>query len=250
MNILILFDDTKKFCMLISSVVMPLRRRFPNISIEVSSSSDYCRKFLSHMPGIASVADNVYLKSYDKIYCFDDRISHLIEYSTIECEEYIGYRFSNGAISFTCDSVKDFFSHYCLRDKCDTNILDSFFKIFGLKWNNEGFNIKYNPRSKSVDGRNGIAIANSNLRSFVKQNLFDKGEKLWHIPLRQDPLKCIDEVNRCSNIVTDSILYAFIGSFLRKKIIFLVEDDCSFSPDIFNDIFIQPVSTQVFYAQD
>jgi hypothetical protein len=162
----------------------------------------------------------------------------------------VGYIFSKNKISFTCKEVEDFFNCYCLKSGCEDNILSSFFSAFGFDWNKEGFNISYKSKSKSKNDRNGVAISNDNLRTFVKQNMFSNGEKLWHIPIRQDPLKCIDEVNKCSNIVTDNIFYAFVGSFLRKKIIFLVEDGCSFSPDIFNDIFIQPISEHVLYAQD
>lgn len=227
-----------------------IRRDFPNCSVEVFSGSDYCRKFLSHVPGISDITSNVVLNEYDKVFCFDDRVSHLIEYKGIKCKEYVGYIFSKNKISFTCKEVEDFFNCYCLKSGCDDNILSSFFSAFGFDWNKEGFNISYKSKSKSKNDRNGVAISNDNLRTFVKQNMFSNGEKLWHIPIRQDPLKCIDEVNKCSNIVTDNIFYAFVGSFLRKKIIFLVEDGCSFSPDIFNDIFIQPISEHVLYAQD
>ena len=242
MNILILFDDTKKFCMLISSIIPRLRKDFSNSSIEVFSDSDYCRKFLAHIPGISDISSNIILNEYDKVFCFDDSVSHLIEYRDIKCKEYIGYTFSENQIHFTCKAVEKFFNCYCLKSGCDDNILSSFFNAFGFSWNKEGFNISYRAKSKSKDDRSGVAISNDNLRSFVKMSMFSHGEKLWHIPIRQDPLKCIDEVNKCSNIVTDNIFYAFVGSFLRKKIIFLVEDGCSFSPDIFNDIFIQHLS--------
>jgi|TARA_Y100000310_G_scaffold314355_1_gene363625 hypothetical protein len=247
MDILISFDDTKKFCMLISAVIKPLRVRLPSASIEVISGCDLCRKLLSYIPGITDVTGQVSLSEYDKFYCFDDRISNLVKYKNIKCKEYVGYKMENNTIEFHKDELSSFFNCYCLKFDCSENILDSFFNIFGLNWNREGFNINYKPRSRSSNSRDGIAISNGNLRSFVKSNLFNNGEKLWHIPIRQDPLKCIDEVNKCSNIVTDNIFYAFLGSFLRKKVIFLVEDGCSFNPNIFDDTVIQNVSSQVLY---
>jgi len=247
MDILISFDDTKKFCMLISSVIKPLRNKIPNATIEVVSGCDFCRKLLSHIPGITNVTDQVSLGEYDSVYCFDDRISNLVKYKSIQCKKYIGYKIENNIIGFCGDMLDEFFKCYCLKSSCSSNVLNSFFNVFDIKWNREGFDVCYKPKSRSNDSRDGVAISNGNLRSFVKNNLFNNGEKLWHVPIRQDPLKCIDEVNKCSNIVTDNIFYAFIGSFLRKKIIFLVEDGCSFNPNIFDDTVIQQVSTQVLY---
>ncbi|MAG25686.1 hypothetical protein CMI47_08925 [Candidatus Pacearchaeota archaeon] len=250
MDILILFDDTKKFCILISSVVQVLRRDFPNSDIEISSGDDSCRKLLLHVPGITNVSQRASKVKYDIVYCFDDRLSNLSRYSNLKFDKYVGYQIDGSSIKFTSDLVKDFFYYYCLKESYDGNLLQMIFECFGLNWNREGFKISYKTRSRSKEGRNGAAISNDNLRSLVKNNIFNDGSKLWHIPIRQDPLKCIDEVNKCSNIVTDNIFYAFIGSFLRKKIIFLVEDGCDFNPDIFGDIFVQHVSTQVLYAQD
>ncbi len=233
--------------MLISSVIKPLRARHPGVSIEIVSGCDLCRKLLSNISGITRVTSQVSLGEYDNIYCFDDRISNLVKYKNIKCKEYVGYKISDNQIGFCGHGLDIFFKCYCLKSNCNLNILESFFNIFDLKWNREGFDVGYKPKSRPSESRDGIAISNSNLRSFVKTNLFNNGEKLWHIPIRQDPLKCIDEVNKCSNIVTDNIFYAFIGSFLRKKIIFLVEDGCLFNPNVFDDTVIQRVSTQVLY---
>jgi len=233
-----------------SPVIQLLRREFPNGSIEVSSGCDACRKLLSHVPGITSVTQQADMLEYDSVYCFDDRLSNLHRCSLIKSKEYTGYTLNGSMIDFTNMSVRSFFNSYCLKKQSKKNLLQILFDCFGLKWSGEGFRVNYKPKSRSKEGRNGAAISNNNLRHLVKSNIFNNGNKLWHIPIRQDPLKCIDEVNKCSNIVTDNIFYAFIGSLLRKNIIFLVEDGMTFSPDVFGDIFIQHVSSQVLYAQD
>lgn len=250
MNILVLFDNTKKFCMLFSAVCPILREKYPASDIEIVSSSDYCRKFLSHIPGISSVNSDIALNEYDVVYCFDDSISHLVEFKNIKCNKYVGYSFSGNTVSFSDHESELFFNHYCLKSKCETNILSSLFDVFGLSWNREGFNIRYSPKSKSKEDRSGVAISNGALRLFVKNNLFSGKERLWHVPIRHDPLKMIDEVNKCSNLVTDNIFCSFIGSFLRKKVIFLVKEGCQFTPGIFDDVFVQSVSAQVIYEQD
>jgi hypothetical protein len=90
-----------------------------------------------------------------------------------------------------------------------------------LTWRGEGYDLSYYPKNRNKDFKTGIAIKEINLRQYVKNNLKLKLSEMCTIPMRENILKKIDEINRCSNIVTDDLFVVHAGIALRKNVEFL-----------------------------
>ena len=108
--------------------------------------------------------------------------------------------------------------------KTNLNIFQIYYNLCNVMWKGEGYNISYYPRNKSKKNRIGIAVANTNLRNYVADNLdlYNlKNKKLWHIPYKKNIFKRMDEINRCEQIITDDYLTFHLSLFLRKYVYFL-----------------------------
>jgi len=148
--------------------------------------------------------------SYDVIYDLSRN-----EQSTKICE----------ALQGSACSVKDSYCYaYLAGERVDSHVLQVLFKLAGLSWRGEGYDLAYYPKNKVKKGKTGVAISRDDLRSYVKDNLQLSLSELWHIPLRKNLLKRIDEINRCKRIVTDDLFTAHAAIALRKHVEFLDKD--------------------------
>jgi hypothetical protein len=105
--------------------------------------------------------------------------------------------------------------------KSNLNIFQIYFKLSGMTWKGEGYDVNYIPRNKSKKNRTGIAIANANLRNYIIDKLKLDITKLWIVPFKKNIFKKIDEINRVNYLITDDFLSMNIGLFVRKNIYFL-----------------------------
>ena len=100
------------------------------------------------------------------------------------------------------------------------NLFQIYYKLSGLEWKGEGYDISYYPKNK-VSKKVGISVANANLRNYISEKLDLKSSKLWHIPYKRNIFKKMDEINRCKKIITDDFLTYNIAVCLRKYVYFL-----------------------------
>jgi len=132
-----------------------------------------------------------------------------------------------GFLSIDCPKdVQSYFS----GNKVDKHILQILFRASGLSWRGDGYDLAYYPKNKTKQTKTGIAISNGELRSYVKKNLALRLSEPWHVPLKQDLLKRIDEINRCQRIITDDLFTVHAALALRKHVEFL--DSESFNAEI------------------
>ena len=101
------------------------------------------------------------------------------------------------------------------------NTFQMYYKLAGMTWKGEGYDIGYYPRSKSKKNRAGIAVANANLRNYLTDEIELGSMKLWYIPYKKNVFKKMDEINKCSKIVTDDMLTLHLALALRKYVYFL-----------------------------
>lgn len=101
------------------------------------------------------------------------------------------------------------------------NIFQMYYKLAGLTWKGEGYDIYYYPHSKQKRNKIGISFANINLRNYVIDTLHFESSKLWYIPHKKNIFKRIDEINKCEKIITDDIITCHLAVYLRKYVYFL-----------------------------
>ena len=117
------------------------------------------------------------------------------------------------------DSFESIVNGMMPRD--DMNVFQMYYALAGMTWKGEGYDIGYNPRSRSKKNRAGIAVANANLRNYLTDELELDSMRLWHIPYKKNIFKKMDEINKCAKIITDDILTLHLALALRKYVYFL-----------------------------
>jgi hypothetical protein len=113
------------------------------------------------------------------------------------------------------------------------NIFQVFFMMAGLSWKGDGYGFRYFPRVKEKRRIPGIAIGNDSVREYVKGNLEVVENKLWHIPIKQDPMKQFDEVNKVGSVITDNPFVMHVGVALRKHVEFLIYEPPNMRSEFF-----------------
>lgn len=101
------------------------------------------------------------------------------------------------------------------------NILQILYRLSDLKWKGEGYDLAYYPKNRMKKRKTGVAVIDESLRVFVKENLSLDYSQLWHVPLRTNLLKRIDEINRVKHLITDDLFCAHVGIAMHKHVEFL-----------------------------
>jgi hypothetical protein len=126
------------------------------------------------------------------------------------------------------------------------NVFQMYYKLAGMTWKGEGYDIGYNPRSRSKKNRAGVAVAHANLRNYLSEELDLDSMKLWHIPYKKNIFKKMDEINRCSKIVTDDMLTLHLAVSLRKYVYFLKTSSTNTKLELFGNGEIYEVPKKIF----
>lgn len=114
------------------------------------------------------------------------------------------------------------------------HILQMYYRLAGMRWRGEGYDLAYFPRNKMKRRKTGIAVGDNELRAFVKENLKLDFSDLWHVPLRENLLKRIDEINRVKHLITDDLFCAHVGIATRKHVEFLDTKNLNMGIEFFN----------------
>ena len=147
----------------------------------------------------------------------------------IVIKEAIGFNYDEGLKQF-----EDIFFEG-KRKYDDMNIFQLYYKLAGLKWKGEGYDIGYYPKSRTKKNRIGISVANANLRNYILEKLELKGKKIWYIPYKKNIFKRLDEINKCKKIITDDLLIFHLSMSLRKYVYFLETFPLNLKLELFNN---------------
>jgi len=100
------------------------------------------------------------------------------------------------------------------------NIFQIYYKLAGLRWRGEGYDINYYPKNKTKNII-GISVAHANLRNYIIDKLHIAPIKLCNIPYKKNIFKKMNEINKCKKIITDDLTTFHIAMSLRKYVYFL-----------------------------
>jgi len=155
----------------------------------------------------------------------------------VELSDAIGFNF--------CNEFDQFKGVFLEKKEYDMNIFQLYYKLSGLKWNGEGYDIQYHPRSKSKKNKVGIAVANVNLRNYILDKLKLDNSKVWNIPYKKNIFKKMDEINKCKRIITDDLTIFHLAVSLRKYVYFLKTFPLNLNLELFRsgEIYDVPLNT-------
>jgi len=144
-----------------------------------------------------------------------------------------------------CNSRWDEFRNVLLGEEvCDITLFQLYYLLAGLTWKGEGYDLGYYPRTRSKRNKIGVSVANANLRNYVLEHLHVEG-KVWYVPYKKNIFKRMDEINRCSKIITDDMLTFHLAVALRKYVYFLQTYPINYKLEFFSKGQIHKVPTGV-----
>lgn len=225
-----------------SSVLKRLKRRLEATDITwcVKTKADKNTfKYNKTINKIISLEELINLEeTFDLLINLDPFLPHKI-CNKVKIIDTLGFGFNEEISSF--ESVID-------GDKQmkGMNVFQMYYKLAGMTWKGEGYDIGYYPRSKSKKNRVGVAVANANLRNYLTDEIKLGSMKLWHIPYKKNVFKKMDEINKCSNIITDDVLTLHLSLALRKYVYFLKTTPINTRIEFFGNGEIYEVPKRVF----
>lgn len=117
----------------------------------------------------------------------------------------------------------------------EESLFDVYYKLANLSWRGEGYDFKYYPRNKTKEKRLGFVISNYRLKEYLDKNFIIPFMQKWQVPYKKNIFKKLDEINRCSRIVTDDFLSMQLALYLRKYVYFLNYIDYNLKIELFNN---------------
>lgn len=236
MNIAIIYIADPWQTLVATGLISGIKRAFGDCNISwITSNESLC--LLSHNPRLSHVSSNIETLKGP----FDFVLNLTINLEIAKYLENIrsGARFGffyhkeSNKLDFCDKNAFDYFDSLYRNQYTNKTFIQLLFRTLGITWKGESYSLCYYPKNKSKKDKTGIAIGDNSLRSYVKNNLKLDLTDLWHIPLRKNILKRIDEINRCNIIVTDDIFTAHAAVAMRKMVYFLDTQELSFGLEFF-----------------
>jgi len=238
MNILLINTGSVVECLISSSIIKGLQKKYNNPKFNIIVDNDInCKNIFKYNKNVLntyllddcySIPYNLFNLSYDIIInlnCKNSIISLFENHINNENCQKFGLGFNNKS---------DYFYEVLYGNKKSRkNIFQIYFNLAGLKWAGEGYDFFYHPQAKSSPKRVGFALSNQKLKSYVLDHLKLEEKNIWTIPFRKNVFKMADEINKCKYIVTDDFLTINLACALRKKLLFLKSMPFNYKIELF-----------------
>lgn len=222
MNIAVLNYGEPWHVLVSTSLIRGLKRKYPDSSIYFFSSQD-SYPVLQYNSKIHAISG--YTHDIDVPFDFAINMTPSVEASSFMSElnasSKFGFMEMGGSVSPINKDAEEYFAIMHKGVHSDKNILQVFYKLCGLVWKGEGYDLTYYPKNRTNKNRTGIAISHDALRQFVKNNLRLQMSETCSVPIRKNIFKRMDEINRCMYIITDDLFILHSSIALRKNVEFL-----------------------------
>jgi hypothetical protein len=205
-----------------TSLIRGLRNAHPSASISffVAEESFPLIQFNKNVEAVSG-----YICPTDKSYDLAINMSPSVEACSFMTElrssDKRGFFEKIGAVSAINNDADEYFSIMHNGDKSERHALQVIFRLCGMTWKGEGYDLAYFPKNKTHKRKTGIAISHDPLRTFIKNNLKLQMTEIWHVPMKKNLFKRMDEINRCMYILTDDLFTLHASIALRKNVEFL-----------------------------
>ncbi len=225
-----------------SSVLKRLKRRLESTDITWCVKTKDDKNVFKHNQSIQKVISLEELmnleETFDLLINLDPFLPHKI-CNKVKIINTLGFGFNEDVNSFESVINGD-------KQMKGMSAFQMYYKLAGMTWKGEGYDIGYYPRSRSKKNRAGIAVANANLRNYLTDEIELGSMKLWHIPYKKNVFKRMDEINKCSKIVTDDMLTLHLSLALRKYVYFLKTNPINTKIEFFGNGEIYEVPKRFF----
>lgn len=234
MEILVLQFGAPWYAIASTTLVKGLLDNYPNARITWATSSEnyplfqYNKSISDLCVGLSS-----FRSKYDIAINLDSSQGACEAMSRLGCLDKRGFFLESGAVDVYDPAIQEYLGVFVEGKKTSRSCLQMISRLAGLKWKGWGYDLSYYPRNKTKKRKTGVAISNGELRQFVKDNLKLDYSEIWHVPMRKDLLKRIDEINRVKCLITDDLFSVHAAIALRKHVEFVDTGDHNMEIEFF-----------------
>lgn len=151
----------------------------------------------------------------------------------LEANNKYGFIDRNSHVCAIDKSAQDYYESVFANKTTKKCILQLIYRVANLKWHGEGYKLNYYPKNKTCRSDTGIVVEDDVLREYVKSNLKLSLSRMKCLSLRSNLHKKIDEINKCTNIVTDDLFILHASICLRKNVQFLDKKGLGYNIEFF-----------------
>jgi len=222
LNIAILNFEVPWIVLASTSLIRGFLNKFPNSNIYffVSQESFPVLQHNQKIQVISGYTSNLPF-SFDLVVNLSPTIESSNFMAELDSKIKLGFIESSGNISYLNKDAEEYYAIMYNRLPTEKNIFQVIYKIAGLTWRGEGYDLTYYPKNRTNKRRTGIAVSHEDLRHFIKKNLTLSMSEICSVPIRKNIFKKMDEINRCMNIITDDLFILHASIALRKNVEFL-----------------------------
>jgi len=218
-----------------TSLIRGLKHRHENCLIDWATSVDsYCLFQFNKNLSEVYIGLGPFKGSYDVAINLTPTIEAVNSLEKISAISKIGFIKKNDHVGVSDSENEYMLQVFSGKENTSKNIFQMYYRLADMKWKGEGYDLSYFPRNRMKKRRTGIAVKDVSLRSYVKENLNLDYSELWHVPLRSDLLKRIDEINRVKHLITDDLFCVHAGIAMRKHVEFLDMNNFNMSIEFFS----------------
>ena len=256
MSTIVIHDGPPEHALVLTSLISGLYQQYGAHKI-AWVTSDRNMVFFQAMKGVevrsleTLKADGV---EYDRCISYGGSVPAILAPTIIKARSYYGLYSPNNNLMTSEQHVNPVEArtvYQILYGDRETrqNIFQVMYQMAGLTWRGEGYGFRYYPKAKEKTNVVGVAIANEKVREYIKSHLEVVERKLWHVPIKQDPMKQFDEVNRCASLITDNPLVMHIAVALRKHVEYLVYRPPFMRMQFFGNGFCHLIPEQIYTSE-
>jgi hypothetical protein len=153
----------------------------------------------------------------------------------VNANEYLGLGYHKKAVPFY-DILQG-------GKRTRKSLFQIYYNLAAYTWKGESYFFKYYPRTKNKSYRTAVAVVNKNLSNYISDKLQLSLSNTTYLPNKKNTFKMLDELNKCSNVVTDDFLTLNLATYLKKHVFFLKTRPYNFQLELFGKgkvIKIQP----------
>jgi len=234
MEILLIHLGTVCECFVASSIIKGLKKKYKDklpfhlYTIVTNQESNSVFKYNNNVK-LSYIVDKVPKefkeKEFDLLINLNPDFNEE-KYFTIDSKEKLGFNYTEEA------SITKTFMYE--GKKTQKNMFQMYYTLARLKWKGEGYSFYYHPKYKNRKDRTGLYITNENLFNYIVKRLKLDLSKTWNIPQRKNIFSKLDEINKCSQVVTDDFFILNLALNLRKNVFFLETIPFSYKLELFN----------------
>jgi len=205
-----------------TSLIRGLKHAYPSASISffVSQESFPIIQFNKSVEAISGyISPNI--EKFDLAINMSPSLEACNFMTEIPSVDKKGFTEKLGSVTSLNADADEYFSIMHNGNKSERHALQVIFRLCGMTWKGEGYDLAYFPKNKTNRKKTGIAISHDPLRTFVKNNLKLEMTDIWHVPMKKNLFKRMDEINRCMYILTDDLFTLHASIALRKNVEFL-----------------------------